>query len=124
LYSSAHRKSNYIGISIESMYTNWGNELFQLRNCPGKYEPCDFMGIDAPLFNGIEDQFTQMIEYGLDILDGINTQEAYLQLETKPQRAGHPRTVSAALRTRGCGRRRLLCDELLLPHRRHLDRCP
>jgi len=90
LYSSAHRKSNYIGISIESMYTNWGNELFQLRNCPGKYEPCDFMGIDAPLFNGIEDQFTQMIEYGLDILDGINTQEAYLQLETKPQRTGIP----------------------------------
>lgn len=79
-YSAKKRKDNYISIGLRSMYTRWPEIIFiPGRNCGG-YLPADLLGCATASFNGIGEQYEQMLEKGLSVLDEIDTQEKMLKM--------------------------------------------
>lgn len=79
-YSVSNRKSNYICIGIRSMYSYHLEETFIPGKDDGGYRPADLIHMRKYTggFNGIEDEYEIMAQYGFDSLDSINSQEAFL----------------------------------------------
>jgi hypothetical protein len=79
-YSSQDRKSYYISIGLHSIYSCHCEDAFIPGKAPGGYRPADLKAKEKykGIFNGIEEEYRIMEEVGFDVLDTINTQEAFL----------------------------------------------
>lgn len=82
-YSANHRKDYYISIGLYSMYSHWPEHIFVPgRNCGG-YEPCNLLDDTTKPFDGIEQEYTQMLDRGLDVLNSLDTQEKILAIRNR-----------------------------------------
>lgn len=87
-YSNTNRKSNYIDISLRSIFSYLPEYYFAPQRKCGGITPELLKGSSAQTekFNGIEEQYAQMSEFGFDVLDEVNTQERLLDLRLKIER--------------------------------------
>ena len=78
-YSSTARKSNYISISLQSMYCDLPETAFMSGAFISYFTVENFKGRKFLEFMGIQEDHKFMLEQGLDILDSIQTQEVLAQ---------------------------------------------
>ena len=81
-YSDANRKSNYIDISLRSLYSYLPEYYFAPQRKCGGISPVQLKGngSQTEIFHGIEAEYEQMLEFGFDLLDEVKTQERLLDL--------------------------------------------
>ena len=77
-YSSDHRKSNYIGIDMCSMYSVVPSYFYQFEEHIARYRPDYILGERGAFFMGIQHEYQIMMEKGFDFLDSIKTQQQLL----------------------------------------------
>ena len=82
-YNARQPKDYYISIGLYSMYACWPEPIFVPgRNCGG-YVPSDLLGDTNKPFEGVEQEYKQMLGGGLSVLNSLDTQKRILELRNQ-----------------------------------------
>lgn len=78
-YSSTHRRSNYIGIGLYSIYSVLPEFWFDPKYPKGEIDPKNIIGKRDLFFQGIQEHYEIMKSIGFDFLDEINSQKKLIE---------------------------------------------